>query len=307
VTTRCGRATIVGLLLGVTMGRPVLAQSPATPSILAWPAVTRDARPWTRWWWLGDAVDSAGIARELDSLAAAGFGGVEITAIYGAKGAEAAYIPYLSPRWSSMIALAAREAHRRAMGVDLPQGSGWRIGGPSVGATEANASLVVSVDTLGAGEVWHPRATMAHLDGALAVSDEGRRIRIPVRRARRTPTWRAPAGRWRVYSAGTRPSGDGVKRPAPGGAGRAIDPFSASATAHYLRTFASRTAQWPRGTIDSYFHDSFEYTGDGSRELFRVFRRARGYDLADELPALAGEGDADHVARVRSDYRATLA
>jgi hypothetical protein len=298
---------IATLALAAVATPASVAQPQAAPSILTWPTVTHDAKPWTRWWWLGDAVDSTGIARQLDALAAAGFGGVEITAIYGARGAEDAYIPYLSPRWSAMVALASREARRRGMRVDLPQGSGWRIGGPSVGASDANASLVVSVDTLSAGDVWRPRGKAAHLDAALAVSDDGRRIRIPLRDERDVPTWRAPAGRWRVYAAGTRSSGDAVKRPAPGGEGRAIDPFSAAATARYLRGFERRTAQWPRGTIDSYFHDSFEYTGNGSRELFSAFHRSRGYDLADELPALAGDGDADHVARVRSDYRQTLA
>lgn len=303
---RRGLATLATLTLTTLATPPGVAQSQATPSILDWPTLTRDAKPWTRWWWLGDAVDSAGIARELDHLAAAGFGGVEITAIYGAKGAEEAYIPYLSPRWSAMVALTSREARRRGMRVDLPQGSGWRMGGPSVGAAHANASLVVSVDTVSAGDVWRARDETVRLDAALAVSDDGRRVRVPLRHGRDGTSWRAPAGRWRIYSAGTRPSGDAVKRPAPGGEGRAIDPFSAAATARYLRTFERRTAEWPPGTIDSYFHDSFEYTGNGSRELFRVFRRLRGYDLASELPALAGEGDADHVARVRSDYRQTL-
>ena len=127
------------------------------------------------------------------------------------------------------------------------------------------------------------------------------------RRRHRAPrTWQAPDGRWTVYVAGTRFSGDNVKRPAPGGAGPALDPFSAAATEGYLRMFADRTAAWPRGTIRSYFHDSFEYTGNGSAELFPYFRTHRGYDLADELPALAGRGDTAHVARVQSDYRQTL-
>ena len=45
----------------------------------AWPAVTNQTRPWTRWWWQGSAVDAAGLTRELESLRAAGLGGVEIT------------------------------------------------------------------------------------------------------------------------------------------------------------------------------------------------------------------------------------
>src|SRR5215468_934126 len=91
------------------------AQRPANSTILAWPAAGRDAKPWTRWWWLGSAVDSAGLTRELDTLAAAGFGGVEVTAIYGARGAESAFIPYLSPRWTGMVAHAASEARRHGM------------------------------------------------------------------------------------------------------------------------------------------------------------------------------------------------
>jgi hypothetical protein len=256
--------TLLALVVGVLVAAPAArAQSvPSTParSILDWPALTRESKPWTRWWWLGSAVDEPTLTREIATLDSAGFGGVEVTAIYGAKGAESAYIPYLSPRWVEVVRHAAREASRRGMGLDLPQGSGWRIGGPSVQPADANQSLVVTFDS-----------------------------------ARGT------------YSATTRFSGDNVKRPAPGGEGRAIDAFSAAATDRYLRMFAERTAAWPRGTIRSYFHDSFEYTGDGSAELIPFFRTHRGYDLADELPALAGRGDTDHVARVQSDYRQTLA
>jgi hypothetical protein len=257
----------VGALLaaaGVSLACAVsaAAQGPRSGpvrSILEWPAVTRDSKPWTRWWWLGSAVDEPNIRREIAALDSAGFGGVEVTVIYGAKGAESSYIPYLSPRWVDVVRYAATEAARRGMGLDLPQGSGWRIGGPSVQPADANQSLVVAFD-----------------------SARG------------------------AYTVSTRFSGDNVKRPAPGGEGRAIDPFSAAATDRYLDMFAERTAAWPRGTIRSYFHDSFEYTGDGSAELLPYFRSHRGYDLLGELPALAGRGDSDHVARVQSDYRQTL-
>jgi hypothetical protein len=241
---------------------PAMAQGrhPApAPSILEWPAATRESKPWTRWWWLGSAVDEPNIRREIGALDSAGFGGVEVTVIYGAKGAESSYIPYLSPRWVDVVRYAATEAARRGMGLDLPQGSGWRIGGPSVQPADANQSLVVAFD-----------------------SARG------------------------AYTANTRSSGDNVKRPAPGGEGRAIDPFSAAATDRYLGMFAERTAAWPRGMVRSYFHDSFEYTGDGSAAVLPYFRSHRGYDLLDELPALAGRGDTDHVARVQSDYRETL-
>src|SRR4051812_29284678 len=124
------RAISLSALLLFTIGMPIAAQRASSP--LAWPALTREAKPWTRWWWLGSAVDSAGITTQLGELAAAGFGGVEVTVIYGARGADSAYIPYLSRPWVDMIAHTAAEARRRGMGLDLPQGSGWRMGGPSV-------------------------------------------------------------------------------------------------------------------------------------------------------------------------------
>jgi len=288
-----------------SLATPAHAQRVAPSSILDWPAVTRDGKPWTRWWWLGSAVDEQNMTREIAALDSAGFGGVEVTVIYGANAAEPAYIPYLSPRWVEVVKHAATEASRRGMGLDLPQGSGWRIGGPSVAPGDANQRLSMTIDTVRGGETWRRDLGARRLDAIVAVSDSGRQVRIPVP-STATASWQVPAGRWMVYTAGTRFSGDSVKRPAPGGAGASIDPFSTAATNRYLAMFADRTRAWPRGIIRSYFHDSFEYTGDGSAELFAFFRARRGYDLADELPALAGRGEDDHVARVWSDYRQTL-
>ena len=67
--------------------------------LTAWPAITNEMKPWTRWWWMGSAVDSSGITYNMEALARAGLGGVEITPIYGVKGREAQYIDYLSPKW----------------------------------------------------------------------------------------------------------------------------------------------------------------------------------------------------------------
>ena len=75
------------------------ADAPAAPNPLAWPTLKTENKMAARWWWLGSAVDSAGISTQLGELDAAGFGGVEVTVIYGAKGAESSYIPYLSRPW----------------------------------------------------------------------------------------------------------------------------------------------------------------------------------------------------------------
>ena len=101
-------------------------------------------------------------------------------------------------------------------------------------------------------------------------------------------------------------SGRRVKRAAPGGAGKAINPYSARAMSAYLthvdRAFARRGVLLPRAM----YHDSFEFHGNWCRELPAAFARRRGYDLADHLPALFGKGDPETVARIKCDYRQTL-
>ncbi|RYD38217.1 MAG: hypothetical protein EOP85_17125, partial [Verrucomicrobiaceae bacterium] len=55
------------------------------------------------------------------------------------------------------------------------------------------------------------------------------------------------------------------------------------------------------------FHDSFEYyAAEWTPAFLDAFKKGRGYDLWDQLPAFAGIGDEDTVSRVRADYRETL-
>ena len=297
---------IVALLLLALASNAPAQRAPASTTPLAWPALTRDARPWTRWWWLGSAVNKPELSAQIAELSRAGFGGVEVTVIYGARGADSAYIPYLTPRWVEMIAHTASETKRLGMGLDLPQGSGWRTGGPSVAPADVNASLTIRVDTVAPGQKWEFDPTGRRVEAIAVQADGGRLEEFPMDAALALVTLGALPTRRLVYIATTRFSGDNVKRPAPGGEGPAIDPFSQTATANYLAMFGAKTASLPRGAIRSYFHDSFEYSGDASSGIFAFFATRRGYSLGSELPALAGHGDADHVARVQSDYRQTL-
>ena len=63
-----------------------------------WPAVTKEAKPWTRWWWMGSAVDEKGLHQQLSSLHNVGFGGVAVVPIYGAIGYEKKYLKYLKSK-----------------------------------------------------------------------------------------------------------------------------------------------------------------------------------------------------------------
>jgi hypothetical protein len=107
------------------------------PDETDWHPITREAKPWTRWWWMGSAVDSANITYNLEALSRAGIGGVEITPIYGVKGQEASYISYLSPRWMQMLAFTEAEAAQLGMSVDMSNGTGWPFGGPEVSVEDA--------------------------------------------------------------------------------------------------------------------------------------------------------------------------
>jgi hypothetical protein len=232
---------------------------------------------------------------------------VEVTSIYGVHGREADFVPYLSDRWVSLLLHAATEARKDGMGLDLPPGSGWRMGGPDVPLEDASVSLRLRADTVRGGAVWSGDFSGRPMQVA-AFSSAGQFVDLsPTGPATGPLSWTAPAGSWTVYNAEIRNNGEKVKRPGPGGEGNAVDVLSRDAVDRYLAGFGQRFAKIPPGTIRSFFHDSYEYTGDASRELFQTFAARRGYDLKRYLPALAGQGDADLVARVKSDYRETVA
>src|SRR4051812_37727939 len=116
----------------------VRGAAPAEASAAGWPEVTRENKPWTRWWWPGSGVDKASLTQQLEKIAAAGIGGVEITPIYGAVGYENRYIDFLSPKWMEMLEHVGREGQRLGIGVDMATGTGWPFGGPWIDAANAN-------------------------------------------------------------------------------------------------------------------------------------------------------------------------
>ncbi|HET6568842.1 MAG TPA: glycosyl hydrolase, partial [Rhodothermales bacterium] len=206
-----------------------------------------------------------------------------------------------------MLRYAMDEAGRLGMRLDMPPGSGWRSGGPFVLPEQANASLHLTADSAPAGTVWTRDLHSRRVQAVAAFGTDGQFVDLMDRvDSSGTLSWTAPAGDWTVYVAETRPSGEKVKRPSPGGGGLTIDPFSRASVDSYLAAYGQRTSAIPSGRIRAFFHDSFEYTGNWTPDLFEEFNARRGYDLARHLPALRGRGDPDEIARVKSDYRETL-
>jgi alpha-L-rhamnosidase len=140
-----------------------------------WPPIVAETKPWTRWWWQGSAVDSSSLSRQLEALAAAGIGGVEVTPIYGVRGTEARFIRYLSLEWMAMLDHALGEATRLKMGVDMATGTGWPFGGPWVDDDTDARSIAHKTWTLAAGQRL---AELVTLRQAPLVSAIGKRVQI---------------------------------------------------------------------------------------------------------------------------------
>lgn len=123
----------------------------------SWPRFSRETRPWTRWWWHGSALTKEGITSELEAYQKAGIGGVEITPIYGVRGAEDDFVTYLSDEWMDLLVHTLREAERLDIGVDMATGTGWPFGGPWVTDDHACRNVFSRVYELNQGQTLNEK------------------------------------------------------------------------------------------------------------------------------------------------------
>jgi hypothetical protein len=283
---------------------------------LGWPPLTAQARPWTWWWWHGSAVDETNIARQLKQFHDAGLGGVQITTIYGVNGAEAREIPYLSPRWLDLMGYTVGEAGRLGMGTAMSLGSGWCFGGPTVSDSDANASVVLKTYGLNAGERLEEKFNLATIQALVAFGPDGKSIdlkdlittngEVLFSPAGDTVISSGPDGKWTIYAISQKPSGQKVKRAAPGGEGWMLNPLYPQALQDWLKWFDAAFAGHAKAKPQAVFQDSYEYHTDWSPDFLKQFERLRGYRLQNELPALFGKELDDRAARVKYDYRCTV-
>jgi hypothetical protein len=104
--------------------------------------------PWTYWWWMGSAVDSANIDLQLKQFQQSGLGGVHIIPIYGVKGYESKFIPFMSKEWLAFIQYTIRRADSLGLGVDLTLGTGWPYGGNTVSPADAAKKFMYEADAI---------------------------------------------------------------------------------------------------------------------------------------------------------------
>jgi hypothetical protein len=267
---------------------------------VSWPESTAESKPWTRWWWMGNAVDRENIKRELQEMSDAGIGGIEITSIYGVKGEENRFIEYLTPEFAEILKFTIDEANKLGMGVDIPPGSGWRCGGPFVPEEKGLWSLRMHKFEIAKGESW---SLPQEIKTVAAASFRGIDGKVEIFKNREEYIASCDGT---VYIAERIKNNDKVKRACEGGEGWAVDTFNDEITNWYLGEFWNRLGI-EDGLIRCFFHDSFEYTGDFTTGFTEEFKRRRGYDLAEYLYVLSGDCINEEItARIKSDYRETL-
>ena len=138
-------------------------------SSFAWPEPTMEMKPWVYNWWMGSAVDEAGLELQCRELREKGFGGFHVIPIYGAKnGYEKKWRRLLSPEWVEAWNMAAGMAARNGLGIDITMGSGWCFGGPWIDKAHA-ASSGMKVKRAGPGgegfmiDPFDPEAMKLHV------------------------------------------------------------------------------------------------------------------------------------------------
>ncbi|MDX1937588.1 MAG: glycosyl hydrolase [Flavihumibacter sp.] len=322
---------------------------------IKWPAITQQTKPWTRGWWQGSAVDKPNLTAAMQLYAKAGLGGLEITPIYGVKGAEDKFINFLSPKWVEMLQYTLAEGKRLGLGIDMATGTGWPFGGPWVDDKDASKYVAYKTYTLNGGEtlndsvtyrqesfvrtangkalkveqVSHPISANKNLQAMaldqvrfdvmlplkllMAYDENGKATDITANVVNGKLNWTAPqsGGKWKLIALFEGLHGKMVERAAPGGEGLAIDHFNTPALKNYLSKFDEAFAGKNINSLRSFFNDSYEVDdargqSNWTPELFEEFKKRRGYDLKNELPALFATDNSDRSKRVLYDYRETM-
>ena len=298
-----------------------LLLSVAGVSAQSWPA-GQCAKPGSRWWWMGSAVDRENLRVNMREYASRGIGALEITPIYGVRGNEANNIEFLSPQWMEMLRFVEEEGERLGIQIDMNFGTGWPFGGPATPLDEASCKVTWKADTI---DVSTKRRHIS-LDVRIPGQDErystlqrvlaypivpnggwhGKYLNLTALVKDGTLDWNPRRGCWLVISQYCTRTLSDVKRAAPGGEGLVIDHFDSVAVAHYIQRFEEAFESSGVPYPDTFFNDSYEvYEADWTPRLYEEFLARRGYALEERLPELL-TGMGDKAAKVLADYRETL-
>lgn len=269
-------------------------------------------KPFVRWWWNGNKIEKAELARELRVLKEAGIGGVEINPISFPSRTDdmgKPSIEYLSDAWIDLLKFALEEAKSLGMTCDLLVGTGFPMGGEFLEDEERTQIVVLAVKrftgpletelslfdlykeadpmiknpysgrTMEMLQVKLMPEPLDSLDQIVDLSDQIKTGKIKVT---------VPAGDYAVCALVKVQGFMQVIQGSPGGMGPVLNHFDGRAVKKYLNLM-SETIQQRIGSlapyVRSFFVDSMETEGaNWSSDMRAEFQKRRGYDLYPYLP-----------------------
>jgi hypothetical protein len=266
------------------------------------PAAFSTSKPWAYWWWPGSAVSEKGITHNLESFAKAGFGGLHIIPIYGAKGYESAFLSFLGPAWKQKFAFVLKEAKRLHLGIDMTLGTGWPLGGPTINAADAAKRYQIESIQIVANQSY--KLPAADVQAASVFVDGN--FEQELISAHVSNYTAGPKGAT-IYVLVQKGTGQQVKRAAPGGEGLVMDHFSKSAFEHYRGEFVPLLKQ-AHAPLRALYNDSYEvYGANYTPKLFEAFEQLNHYDLRKHLDVLAKpKAESEDENAIWADYHRTL-
>lgn len=268
-------------------------------------------QPWAYWWWMGNSVTKEGISRNLQSYRKAGFGGLHIIPIYGEKGDEKNFVPYLSPRWMELLVHTVQEAEKLGMGIDMTTGTGWPFGGPNIDLPASAKKFLlkpIDIDTIKTiGDITNRMAGAELMALSVKKSDGGyENLLEKIKADAGTLQKISPA---KAFAMIMLPTKQMVKRAAPGGEGLVMDYFNQQAINKYFDRFqtAFKGVSFRSGKVRAFYNDSYEvYGANFTADFLDKFKALRGYDLTGYLDLLADSNRNEQKERIVTDYCETI-
>ena len=278
--------------------------------------------PKFRWWWPNGEVDLDEIAREVDAVADAGCGGLEVADVHhsGLLTLDIERFGWSSPQWVAALDRALTQAVRRGISIDLTIGPSWPAAVPTITPDSAAASreLAHGVVAVAGGSTYSgpvpPSALPANAAATTAMLFAVHAARVtgpPVSNV--TPldqssvidltaavsagqlTWSAPAGNWVLISYWLRGSGQQPEAgPFTTPTSYVVDHFSALGTQVVTDLWEQtilddRMRRLLRQAGGAFFEDSLELETQSTiwtPDLPSEFAARAGYELAPFLPVL---------------------
>ncbi|WP_121356468.1 glycosyl hydrolase [Flavisolibacter nicotianae] len=269
-------------------------------------------RPFVRWWWNGDKVEKAELARELHLLKEAGIGGVEINPIKFPQRTDdlgKRSLTWLSDEWIEMLQFTFSEAKSLGLTCDLIVGSGWPFGAEYLEGEERAQLMVLGAKKLEGAMDFEASLFDLLKDADPAVTSPFSRRKMEIISVQLAPdplsrmdeikdltdqvksgfiSVTLPQGKYVLYTL-VRSSGFlEVINGAPGANGPVLNHYNKAAVSKYLHHMSDaiqkKTGPLSRH-IRSFFTDSMELEGaNWTADMADEFKKRRGYDLLPYLP-----------------------